>query len=140
VGQLSRFSEGHGLDDRGSIPGRGTRFFSIRQRPNQIWGPPSLLFTRYGDYFSGVKLRGVKLTIHLHLIPTSRMMKLHLHYPIRLHGVVLNRLSTGKTSPTPHCGLVCHPSENYGTSLLYWSFTHLNSVTENFKMSMRPVN
>jgi hypothetical protein len=131
VGQLSRFGEENGLDDPGSIPGRGKRFFSIPQRPDQIWGPSSLLFNGHGGYFSGVKRRGVKLTIHLHLMPRSRMVKLHLHYPIRLHGVVLNSLSTGTTSPIPHCGLVCHPSENYGTSLLYWSFTHPDSVQEN---------
>jgi hypothetical protein len=61
------------------------------------------------------------------------MVKLHLHYPIRLHGVVFNQLSTG-TSPLPHSGLVCHQSETYSTSLLYRSFTHPDSVTENFKL------
>jgi hypothetical protein len=62
------------------------------------------------------------------------MVKLHLHYPIRLHGVVLNQLSTGTTSLLPHFGLVCNQSENYGTSLLYRSFTHPDSVMENFKL------
>jgi hypothetical protein len=31
------------LDSRGSIPGRGKRFFSSPQRPYCPWGPPSLL-------------------------------------------------------------------------------------------------
>jgi hypothetical protein len=34
---------GYGLDCRGSIPGRGKRFFSILQCPDRLWGPPSLL-------------------------------------------------------------------------------------------------
>jgi hypothetical protein len=31
------------LYDRGSIPGRGKRFFSSPQHPDWLWGPPSLL-------------------------------------------------------------------------------------------------
>jgi hypothetical protein len=34
----------------------------------------------------GVKSRCVKLTIHLHLVPRSRMVEVYLH----LHGIVLN--------------------------------------------------
>jgi hypothetical protein len=33
---------------------------------------------------------GLKLTIHLHKMPMSRMMELFLHSPIRLHGIGLN--------------------------------------------------
>jgi hypothetical protein len=33
--------------DRGSIPGRGKRFFSTPQHPKRIWSPPSLLSNRY---------------------------------------------------------------------------------------------
>jgi hypothetical protein len=33
---------------------------------------------------------GVKLTIHLHLVPRSRMVGLYLHCPICLHAIVLN--------------------------------------------------
>jgi hypothetical protein len=32
----------YGLDDRGSIPGRGRGFFSQPLRPDRLWGPPSL--------------------------------------------------------------------------------------------------
>jgi hypothetical protein len=35
-------STGYGLDDPGSIPG-SARFFSSPQRPDPLWGPPSLL-------------------------------------------------------------------------------------------------
>jgi hypothetical protein len=33
---------------------------------------------------------GVKLTTHTHVMLRSRMMELYLHFPIHLHGVVLN--------------------------------------------------
>jgi hypothetical protein len=42
---------------------------------------------------------GVKLTTHLHLVPRSRMMELHLHSPIRLHGILLNYLIRRMTLP-----------------------------------------
>jgi hypothetical protein len=35
LGQLSRYSDG--------VDGRGKRFFSISQRPDRLWGPPSLV-------------------------------------------------------------------------------------------------
>jgi hypothetical protein len=39
----------------------------------------------------GVKRPGVKLTTHLHLVPSSKeCVELYLHSPIRLHGVVLS--------------------------------------------------
>jgi hypothetical protein len=38
---------GYELDCRGSIPGRGKRFFSPPQRPDRLWGPPSLLPNGY---------------------------------------------------------------------------------------------
>jgi hypothetical protein len=31
---------GYRLYDRGSIPGRGKRFFPTPQRPDRLWGPP----------------------------------------------------------------------------------------------------
>jgi hypothetical protein len=37
-GQTSRYSDR--LHDRGSIFGRGNRFFSWLQRPGRLWGPP----------------------------------------------------------------------------------------------------
>jgi hypothetical protein len=39
----SILSTGYGLDGRDSIPGRDKRFISTPQRPDRLWGPPSLL-------------------------------------------------------------------------------------------------
>jgi hypothetical protein len=39
---------------------------------------------------TGALSSGVKLTIHLHLVPRSRKVELYLHSTIRLHGVVLS--------------------------------------------------
>jgi hypothetical protein len=44
----------HGLGIRDFIPGRGKRFFSSSKHPEQLWGPPSLLFNVYkGTFFGG---------------------------------------------------------------------------------------
>jgi hypothetical protein len=43
---------GYGLDGPGLIPGNA-RFFSCPQRPNRLWGPPSLLSKGYRGYFPG---------------------------------------------------------------------------------------
>jgi hypothetical protein len=47
-----------GLDGRDSIPGRGKRFFSTLQRPDPLWGSPSLLPKGTGDSFPGSKATG----------------------------------------------------------------------------------
>jgi hypothetical protein len=43
-----------------------------------------------GGLYLGVKGRGVKLTIPLHLVPMLRIREVITTSPIRLHGVVLN--------------------------------------------------
>jgi hypothetical protein len=44
----------YGLDSRGSIPGRGKKFFFMTQRPDRLWGPSSLLSNGYrGSYHRG---------------------------------------------------------------------------------------
>jgi hypothetical protein len=48
----SKLSTGYRLDGRGSISGRGNRFFSNPQRPDQLWGHLSLLSIEYRGLFS----------------------------------------------------------------------------------------
>jgi hypothetical protein len=42
----------HGTDDRDLIPGKGWEFVSP-PRPDQLWGPPNLLFNGYRRHFTG---------------------------------------------------------------------------------------
>jgi hypothetical protein len=50
-----------------------------------------------GGSFPEVKAAGgVKLTTHLHLVMRSRIVQLHLHSLICLHGVVLNNCAQGQ--------------------------------------------
>jgi hypothetical protein len=65
----------YGLVGRGSISGRGKRFFSSPQHPDRPWSPPSLLSNGYWWLFPRMwSGRGVNLTTHLHLVPRSRMV------------------------------------------------------------------
>jgi hypothetical protein len=48
---------GYGMDDRGvgvRVP-VGSRIFSSPQRPDRLWGPPTILSNGYRDSFSRVK-------------------------------------------------------------------------------------
>jgi hypothetical protein len=56
--QLSDIAPGYGLDDRGSIPGRGWEFFSSTPCPERLWGLPSLLSNGYRGLFSWGKAAG----------------------------------------------------------------------------------
>jgi hypothetical protein len=72
----------YGQNDRGSIPKRSKSFSSTPQRPNQLWGPPILLFNGYGGLFPrGESGRDVKLTSYLNLVPRSRKTELYGHFP-----------------------------------------------------------
>lgn len=61
------------LRHRRSIPGRGKKYFSSQPRLNRFCDTPSLYTTGAEGSFSGYKARrGVNLTVHLHLAPTSK--------------------------------------------------------------------
>jgi hypothetical protein len=83
----------YGLDNRGvGVQVHvGSRVFSSPRRPDQLWGPPSLLSKGYrGLSPRRLSGRSVKLTNHLQLVPRSRKYGSIHPPPIRLHGVVLN--------------------------------------------------
>jgi hypothetical protein len=82
----------YGLDGQGfgvRVP-VGARIFASPCPPDFLYGPPNLLSNGYmGFFLQGCSSKGVKLNTHLQLVPRSRV-DLYNHYPIRLHGVVLN--------------------------------------------------
>jgi hypothetical protein len=91
---------GYGLDDWG-VTTRvqvGSRIFSTSSKlvPGPTQPPIPWVPGLFPQWWSG---RGVKLTIRLHLVPSSRMAELYRHSPICLRGIVLNELSTGTTLP-----------------------------------------
>jgi hypothetical protein len=84
----------YGLGGRGKFPMKGKIFFIYIQRADQLWGGPSLL---YSALSSSVKRLGREAD---HSRPSSAEVKnggAIPPLPIRLHGVVLNWLSTGTT-------------------------------------------
>jgi hypothetical protein len=64
---------------------RGKTFFSTPQRPNQLWGSPSLLSNGYRGSSARVKLLGRE---HNH--ETSSISSVNNGGATRLHGVVFN--------------------------------------------------
>jgi hypothetical protein len=62
---------GNELDSPGSIP-NNVRFFSSPQRPDRLWGPPSLLYSGYRDCLSGLKRQGREAH---HSSPSSTKVK-----------------------------------------------------------------
>ena len=55
----SRYSDwATGYTIRASKPSWGKKFFSSVIRSDRLWGPPSLLFSGYRGYLSGVKRPG----------------------------------------------------------------------------------
>jgi hypothetical protein len=61
-----------------------------------------------GSFPGGTAVGGVTLTTHIHLVPRSRIVELYFLTLKRLHGVVLNKLSTGATLPLPFIALYTH--------------------------------
>jgi hypothetical protein len=67
------------------FPG-GARFASPLRRPERLWSPNSILYNGYWRLFPrGKSGLGVKLTMHPHLMPRSRMGTLYIYFPILLH-------------------------------------------------------
>jgi hypothetical protein len=68
---------GYRLESRDLIPGRGKRFFSSPQHPDQFWGPYPMGTT---GSIPGNKAAGsMELTIHLHLVLELIMVELYFH-------------------------------------------------------------
>jgi hypothetical protein len=76
----------------GSSSERDWEFFTSPQRPDRLWGPPTLLSNgNQGLFHWGYSSRVVKLTTHFHLVPRSKKELSYISTPpIRLHGVVLS--------------------------------------------------
>jgi hypothetical protein len=84
---------GYGLDDRGvgvQVPVEA-RIFTSPRRPDRVFGPPNLPSNGcWGLFLRGLSGCGVKLTIHLQLVPRSRKCGSINSLPIRHHCVMLN--------------------------------------------------
>jgi hypothetical protein len=66
-------------------------FFSSPPRLDRVWGSPSLLSNGYlGLFLRGWSSRSVKLTTHLPLVPGEECVELYLHFPIRIHDMLLS--------------------------------------------------
>jgi hypothetical protein len=87
---MSQYSKGYGMESQASIPDRGKIFlFSTASRSALRPTQPYIQWVLEANS-PGVKWdKGLKLTTHLHVMPRSRMVKLYLHSPICLHGIVL---------------------------------------------------
>jgi hypothetical protein len=80
----------------------GARNFSLPHSVKISSGAhPALSAMGTGAPSLGESGRGVRLTTHFHIVPRSSMVELYLRSPIRLHGAVLNYLSTGTILPLP---------------------------------------
>jgi hypothetical protein len=89
---------GYGLDGRGLINGRGKKYFSTPQRPDQLLRPtqpPIQCVPR--DFSLGVKRPEREDDLSPPSSARSRMVELYLHSPLRIYCVVLCSLSTRKT-------------------------------------------
>jgi hypothetical protein len=88
---------------RSSCPGRVKNFlFSASSRLALGSTQPPIQWISWA-LSPGYSDRGVKLTTPLHLVPRSRKCGSIHPLPIRLHGVVLNSLSTGSTLSYIRC-------------------------------------
>jgi hypothetical protein len=87
---------------RGSNPGKEKRFLFSENRTDRLWGPLSLLFKGYREFFPGGKAAGVKLNPHRNLVLTCRRSE-----NVPLMPLYAFMASTGTTLPLPEfMGLV----------------------------------
>jgi hypothetical protein len=93
VGSLLLYKEGTGIGQlvywlttgltaRGSNPGRGKGFSLLQNRPDQLWGLPSLLFNSYRDFFLVVKWLVLEVDRWRHLVLRFRMSGALLFLPL----------------------------------------------------------
>jgi hypothetical protein len=82
----------HRIEDRSTgvwFPA-GDRFLFSSARPDELCVPSLYYPVGTGGVFPGNKAAGaVRLTIHLYLVPRSRMVELYLHFTIRLNDIEL---------------------------------------------------
>jgi hypothetical protein len=98
LGERSRYSDYELCDPWLRVRAQTGQEFSPPRRPDRFCGPFILLSDRYRGSFRGSKAaRDLNLTIYFQLLLSQENMDLYIHFPIRLHGVVLNKLDTGKT-------------------------------------------
>jgi hypothetical protein len=84
---------GYGLDDWevGVRVPVGSRIFTSSCCPDWLWGPPNLLYNGFWDLFPGGKAAGAwSWPLTSNYCRGQENVDLYIHYPICLHGVVLN--------------------------------------------------
>jgi hypothetical protein len=89
-GYVSRYSEGlrASRPEFDSLQGQDFSLLHVVQTGS---GAQTVSYPKgTGGSSQGVKRQGVKLTARLNIVLRSRMVELCLHYPICLHGIVLN--------------------------------------------------
>jgi hypothetical protein len=115
VQRLSYVLAGRG--DAVRVPVKARSFSSGRHR-DRFWGTSSLLFNGHRGLFPRAKKRPGREAHHSCRIYCrgQEYVDLYMHSPIRVHGSVLNQLSTGTTCFTFTC-------------FLFKTFRRLNSAS-----------
>jgi hypothetical protein len=87
------------LDGRDSIPGKGKHFFLHSFQTGSGAHPASYPKDKLGSSLEAKAGRSMKLTIHVHPVPMSKMVELYLHSPINLHSFVVTSVSYSHPPP-----------------------------------------
>jgi hypothetical protein len=86
-------ANGYGLGDRGvrALVPVGWRIFSSPRRQDRLWSSPNLLSNLYRALFRGGKATGAwSWPLTSSQCRGQENVDLYMHFPIRLHGLVLN--------------------------------------------------